>query len=75
MKIARLSLLISVCFLLSARADITIVNKVEGMGPPSETTIKIKGDQARIEVTPQMTIIANGKTGELVNLLKELHSL
>lgn len=70
MKIVRLSLLLSVCVLLSARGDITIVNKVEGTGSASENVIKIKGDLARIDATPQMTIIANSKTGEVVSLLK-----
>jgi Domain of unknown function (DUF4412) len=71
MKLARLSLLLNICLLLSARGDLTIVNKVEGMGPASEKAIKIKGDMARIDATPQMTIISNRKTGEVISLLKE----
>ena len=33
--------------------------------------MKIKGDKARIEVSPQMTTIFDAKTGELINLIND----
>jgi Domain of unknown function (DUF4412) len=71
MKLAGLSLLLSAALLLSARADLTIVQKVEGIGPVSELTMKIKGDKARVDVSPKMTAIIDGKTGEMINLMHE----
>ena len=44
-------------------ADLTIVQSVEGMGPVSQMTMKIKGDKARIDVSPQMTMIIDAKNG------------
>lgn len=55
----------------SARADLTIVQKVEGAGPAADMTIKIKGDKARIDASPQMTTIVDGKTGEMANLMND----
>ncbi len=59
---------ISLC---AARADLTIVQNVEGGGPLSSMTMKIKGDKARIEAGPQMTTIIDSKTGDLLTLLNE----
>ena len=63
-----------VCCLLSVttalvRADLTLFEKVEGAGPATDLTIKIKDNMARIDSNPSMTTIVNGKTGEVVNLL------
>ena len=52
-------------------ADLTIVQSVEGMGPVSQMTMKIKGDKARIDVSPQMTMIFDAKKGEMINLMRE----
>src|SRR5216117_4011595 len=71
MKIAFYSLALSVSFLLPARADLTIVQKVEGVGPATDMTIKIKGDKARVEASPQLTTIVDGKTGEVINLIND----
>ena len=71
MKIAFYSLALSVSFLLPARADLTIVQKVEGVGPVTDMTIKIKGDKARVEASPQLTTIVDGKTGEVINLIND----
>jgi hypothetical protein len=57
--------------ILSARADLTIVQKVEGIGPVSEMTMKIKGDKARVDVNPKVTAIIDGKTGEMINLMHD----
>jgi len=71
MKRAALSLVLSTCSLLPLRADLTIVQKVEGTGQAGEMTIKIKGDKARIDAAPQMTTIIDGKTGEMTNLMND----
>jgi len=70
MRLIGFSLLFS-ALILSARADLTIVQKVEGIGPASEMTMKIKGDKARVDVNPKMTAIIDGKTGEMINLMHE----
>ncbi len=73
MKSARLSVVICLSLLVSARADLTIVQKVEGIAaaPGGEITIKIKGDKARIDATPQISTIIDGQTGEMITLMKE----
>jgi hypothetical protein len=71
MKLLGSSLLVSAVLLLSARADLTIVQKVEGLGPVSEMTIRIKGDKVKVDATPQVTSIIDGKTGEMLNLMNE----
>lgn len=68
----RLFCIVSLILLtVSAQADLTIVQKVEGVGPAADMTIKIKGDKARIDATPQMTTIVDGKTGEMANLMND----
>lgn len=58
-----------VAALTSARADLTIVQKIEGAGALPEMTMKIKGEKVRIEATPEVTSIFDGKTGEMVNIM------
>jgi ABC-type enterochelin transport system substrate-binding protein len=83
MKTALFSLFLSVSFLLSARADLTIVysstlqpasqaEKSDEASAARTMSIKIKGDKARIEASPQLTTILDGKTGEVVNLMNDL---
>lgn len=62
-------LAVGVCF--SVRADLTIVQKIEGLGPVSEMTTKIKNDKARVDVGPKMTAIIDGKIGEMINLMHD----
>ena len=69
MKLATLALLFGIVSLLTARADLTIVQKVEGLNETGQMTIKIKGAKARIEATPQLTTIVDTKTGEMMNLM------
>jgi len=54
---------------LSARADFTIVQKIEGKAQANEITLKIKGDKIRMEATPQMTMIVDGRTGDMITLM------
>jgi hypothetical protein len=69
MKASFLSLLFGSLFSLSAHADFTIVQKVENKGQASEMTLKVKGDRVRMEATPEMTMIVEGKTGDIVTLI------
>ena len=71
MKIAGLSLLCGICFVSFARADLTVVQKVEGPGQSGNVTIKIKGEKERIEAASQPTRIIDGKTGEMLNLMND----
>ena len=57
--------------LFSARADLTIVQNVEGLGPVNQITMRIKGDKVKIDATSQVTSIIDGKTGEMLNLMNE----
>jgi hypothetical protein len=66
-----LSLLISAGLLVSARADLTITQKVEGAIGLSDMTVKIKGEKARIEAAPQITTIIDHKTGEITTLMND----
>ena len=85
MKIILCWLVLSVSFLFSARADLTIVYS-STIAPASNTgndeaaepvraganmTIKIKGDKACIDASPQLTTIFDGKTGAVINLLND----
>src|SRR4051794_41072478 len=69
MKASLLSVALVVGLGLSARADFTIVQKVEGKGSANEITLKLKGDKVRMEATPQMTMIVDGKTGDTITLM------
>lgn len=61
-------LICSLCALLallgSAYADLTLVQQLDFDGSLMQTTIKIKGDKARIELSTGSTTIVDGKTGE-----------
>src|ERR1700747_609784 len=61
-------------FVLSARADLTIVQRVEGAAQNGDMTVKIKGDKERIDAPSQPTRIIDGKTGEMTDLMNERKS-
>ncbi len=80
MKAAFYPLVLTAFVVLPVRADLTIVysttvqpashnQKVEptptAVAAGSNMTIKVKGDKARIDVSPQVTAIFDGQTGEL----------
>jgi Domain of unknown function (DUF4412) len=69
MKTAALLFLLGNCLALTARADLTMVQTVEGAGPPMKMTIKIKDNRARIDANPSLATIIDGKTGEMMNLM------
>src|SRR5882762_10309036 len=86
MKPAFYSLLLTAFAVLTVRADLTIVysttvepathgQKPQGtptaVATATSMTIKVKGDRARIDASPQVTAIFDGRTGELINLLND----
>ena len=71
MKTVVLEIVFTLLIALSVRADLTIVQKVEGGGQAGEMTVKIKGDMARIEGAPNVTTLIDGKTGEMTNLMND----
>lgn len=48
-------------------ADWVMVQKtsIEGQGEPQDITIKLKGDEARMDLGTQMTLLSNSTTGEM----------
>ncbi|HEY3663237.1 MAG TPA: DUF4412 domain-containing protein [Chthoniobacterales bacterium] len=73
MKLLRLFALLALC--ATARADLTVVQSMEGMQGARKITFKVKGDKARIEVTPQVTTLVDAKTGDLTTLLNDRKSV
>src|SRR5438093_10357184 len=86
MKIAFYSLALSVCVILPIRADLTIVYSTTGepaspgqkvqttpnaIAAATNMTIKVKGDRARIDASSKISVIFDGRTGELINLLND----
>jgi hypothetical protein len=71
---AALYSVITLALLVCARADLTIVQKVEGPGQNGEITVKIKGEKERMDAPSQPTRIIDGKTGEMTDLLNEKKS-
>jgi hypothetical protein len=70
MKASLFSLALAASLCVSARADFTIVQKVEGgKATGNEIILKLKGDRARVEASPQMTMIVDGKTGDTLTLM------
>lgn len=69
MKALALSLITLAAFSLTARADFTLIQKVEGKGQSHDIVLKIKGDKIRLEATPQMTMIVDGRTGDTITLM------
>ncbi len=69
MKLLRLFVFLALC--VTARADLTVVQKMEGTEGLNKITFKIKGDKARVEVSPQITTIVDAKTGELTTLMND----
>jgi len=51
-----------------ARADLVIVQKVEGGGLSGDQTLHIKDDQARCDVAGAFSLLVNRKTGETTTL-------
>jgi hypothetical protein len=71
MKVSAASLVLTAILLSVARADLTVIQKVEEGGSVREMTTKVRGDKVRLEVTPQITTIMNSKSGETLTLLND----
>lgn len=69
MKLLRLFVFLALC--ATARADLTIVQKMDGAEGAHQITFKVKGDKARVEVNPQVTTIIDAKSGDLTTLLND----
>ena len=69
MKAVFLSLAIGFAAFESARADFTIVQKVEQKGTATEMVLKLKGEKIRMEATPDVTMIVDGKTGDTITVM------
>lgn len=69
MKTRGLILLVAALLPVTVRGDLTLVQKIEGIGSINQITTKLKGDKARLEVSPQMTTIIDNKSGEILNLM------
>src|SRR3954470_4249294 len=74
MKASAFSLVLIVGLSLSARGDFTIVQKVEGKEvegkrKTNEIVLKVKGDKIRLETNPQITMIVDGRTGDIITLM------
>jgi hypothetical protein len=65
---------IGLVFLCSARADLTIVQRVDGVAQNGDVTVKIKGDKQRIDAPSQPTRIIDGKSGEMTDLISDQKS-
>ena len=54
---------------MAARADLTVVQRVEGLGQDMENTSKFKDGKKRMDTSPGTSIILDLKTGEMINLM------
>src|SRR5438067_5722986 len=73
-NLAALYSIVAIDLVVSAQADLTIVQRVEGVGQDGEVTVKIKRDKERIDAPSQPTRIIDGKTGEMTDVLNEKKS-
>jgi len=71
MKLVALIIVFGTLLSSAARADLTIVQKIEGGGQTGEVTIKIKGDKERIDSPSQPSRIIDGNTGEMMSLIHD----
>jgi hypothetical protein len=72
-KLAAICLLIAS---LHARADLVLVEKIDGMasGHSAEITIKIKGDKIRTDISSQMSTIMDTNSGDMITIMHEQKS-
>lgn len=61
-------LLIVAAFVCVARADFTIVQRVEGSLNAGQMTLRLKGGKARADIAPQISMITDTETGDVVTL-------
>ena len=71
MKTVGVLVVMGTCLALTARADLTMVQAVEGAGPATTMTIKVKDNMVRIDSNPTVSRIFDGRTGEMINLMMD----
>jgi hypothetical protein len=69
MKIRGLCLIAAAFIAVTARGDLTIVQKIEGTGSVKQITMKLKGEKARVEVSPKLTTIMETRSGDILTLM------
>lgn len=70
MKIAGLLCIAGACLALTAaRADLTMVQTVEGAESTTTMTVKVKDNMVRIDSSPLISTIFDARTGEMINLM------
>ena len=69
MKTSGLCLLVAAILPVTVRGDLTIVQKIEGSGAVKQITMKLKGDKARVEVSPKLTTIMETRGGDILTLM------
>jgi len=57
------------CTAATIPADLVIVEKVDGSGGSHEMTLKVKGNKIRTDVAPQMSMITDTTTGDVLNVM------
>ena len=72
MQLLKLLVLFATCALpIVARADLTIVQDVRGGPTNGQMTVNVKGDKARIDASPQVTMVLDTKSGEMMTLMND----
>ena len=69
MKTGGLCLIVAAFLSATARGDLTIVQKIEGTGSVKQITMKLKGEKARVEVSPKLTTIMETRSGDILTLM------
>ena len=69
MNVSGLCLIVTAFSLVTARGDLSLVQKIEGSGSVSQIIIKLKGDKARVEVSPEVTTIVDRNSGDMLTLM------
>lgn len=58
-------------FAAIARADLVLVQQVEGGGRSGTQTIRLKGDKARSDLAQPVSMVTDGATGEMITLMHQ----
>jgi hypothetical protein len=65
-------LLVLLAAVANVRADLTVLQTLDAPGATAkQITIFTKGDKMRIDTAPQVSTIVDGKTGDIVTLMKD----
>jgi hypothetical protein len=64
----RSAVLIFAALILPSWADLTVVQKTEGAMNSGQLMLRIKGDKARADISPQITMITDLATGDTVSI-------